>query len=410
MHDISSSEPSNVATLNEIQVANHVGISNLNRALSTSPVELSSPPLPAITPPLSQNVHTRTSQDAGNIPFGPPKAAEPGERDRSPSRVDSLSEMKPLDQQVDRTASVQPFPIPAHSVPPLKRRGISISSSISRAASVLTMIAPSRKGTAREELPVEPHVLSGRAPSELSHPRDEDKGKAYTNKQRPPSPRGRATSIAESPSLPLPVFGPHLWDEIYSSIRGNEGVDREINGTAPMQQQPNHATRVPSNDDLTSPNAHTPPQPPTVVSDSQARAVLCPSLAVRSDGSLLGEKGETRPDISPSTEIPLMLITTQPTPQERPSVHPRSSPLGDGHTELEQPGQSGGDRKPGDGQTEDERIREARPESPSQSNHGSQGCFKDLYRRAWKKYPCCYCIFHALSYCLYLCSCGPCCD
>ena len=504
VHDISSSEPSNVAILNEIQVANHEGIFSLNRALSTSPVEPSSPTLPAITPPLSQNVHIRASQGAGDIPFGPPKAAEPAERGRSPSQVDSLGEetvMKPLAQQVDRTASVRPFPTPTHPGPPLKRRGISMSSSISRAASVLTMIAPSRKGTAREELPVDPHILSGRAPSELSHQRDEDKGNAYTNEQTPPSPRGRATSTAESPSLPLPVFGPHLWDEIYSSIRGSEGVSPEVNGPAvgptfdqerrrvtaldewescaedsnaisdgaqrrtaelnpssnhtpdivipkrppecpvgrtysfnhsprydpnvprlletsgesrskldrtlnsapfldrteilmtpaqpAVQRQTNHATRVPSNDDLTSPNAHTPSQPQTVVSDSQARAVLCPGPAVHSDGSPLGEKAETRPDISLSTEIPLMPITTQPTPQERPSLHPRSSPLGDGCTEPGRPGQAGGDRKPGDGRTEDEGVREAGPESPSQSNHGSQGCFKELYRRAWKIYPRC---------------------
>jgi len=525
VHNISSFEPSSVATLKEFQDANHGGVLNLHRPFSASPLELSSPPLPAITPPLSRNVQTRTSQDAGNIPFGPPKATEPGERDRShSSQVDSLGEgnvMKPLAQQVDRTASVQPFPISStHSVPPLNRRGISISSSISRAASVLTMIAPSRsrKGTARGEHPVE-------HPSELSHPRNEDKGKAYTNEQRPPSPRGHATATAESPSLPLPVFGPHLWDEIYPLIHGNEDVGREANGTAvgptldqerklvtaldecathaedsdisygarcrtaelspssdhtpdtvipkrppeslvgrmysfnhslrydpnaphlpetsepreklkrtpdsapsldrteslitpphpvllPMQRQPNHAAPVPSNDELTGPNVYAPPQPPTVVSDSQARAALCPGPSVRSDRSLLEGKGETHPD----TEIPLMQrpvpITTQPTPQECPSLHPspRSSPLGDGQTEPEPPGQSGGDRKPEDRRTEDESIREAGRESPPLRKHGRQGGVKGRYLRAWKKYPCCCCIFHVLSFCYYLCSCGPCCD
>lgn len=511
-----------------LPVANHEGILNLNRAFSTSPVELSSPLLPAITPPLSQNVQTRKSQGAGNIPFGPPKAAEPGERDQSfTSQADSLGRanvMKPLAQQVDRTASMQPFPIPSTpSVPPLNRRGISISSSISRAASVLTMIAPSRsrRGTALGERPVEP-------PSELSHPRDEDKGNAYTKEQRPPSPQGHATATAESPSLPLPVFGPHLWDEIYPLIRGNEGVDREANGTAaeptldqerkgvtapdecgthaedsdtisysvqrrtaglnpssdhipdleipkrppeslvgrmysfnhsprygpnvphlpetsdpreklertldsapsldrteslitspepvllPMRMQPNHATRcgVPSNDELTSPTVHTPPQPPTVVSDSQAHAVLCPGPPLRSGRSLLEGKGDTHPDISPSTEIHLMQrhvpIITQPTPQECASLHPssRSSPLGDGQTEPESPGQSGGDRKPEDGRTEDKSVQEAERESPPLRKRESQGGVKGLYLRARKKYPCCSCISHVLSFCRSLCSCG----
>lgn len=296
------------------------------------------------------------------------------------------------------------------------------------------MIVPSRKGTAREELPVESHVLS--EPS--SHPRDEDKGKSYANEERPPSPRGRTTSTAESLSLPLPVFGPHLWDEIYSSIRGHEGVDREANGTAvgptlaqerkqvvtalderetnaedtdaildgsqrrpgmaepnpssdpkrpvlsPTQRQPNHDTRVPLSDDLTSPNVHTPPQP---------RAVPFPDPPVLSAREEKGETGpdpDPDPDIPPSTEITLLPITIQPgTHQERPSVHPRSSPLGDGNDEPEpeqQRGQSGGgDVKPGDGRTtKDERIREAgRPESRSQSMHP------------------------VLRFCYYLCSCGP---
>ena len=480
MHNMSSSGPSSVATLKEVQVVSHEGISNRNRASSTSPVGLSSPSHPPITPPLTQNVPTRPSQEADNTPFGSPKAAESGESDRSPpSQVDLLGEgnaMKSHAQQVHRTASVPPLPIPsAHSVPPLSRRGISISSSISRAASILTVIAPSRKGTARGEYPVEP------APFELSRPRDDENGKADINGQRLPS-RGRATTTPESPSLPLPVFGPHLWDEIYPLIHRNEGVD-PANGTAvkptldqerkrvtaldeyethgkdivvskippeslvgrtysfthsprhypnvshlpetsepreklertpdsapsldrtesmitlpqpvllPTRKQSDHATLASSNDDLTGPNVYTPPESPTVASDSQARAALGPGSPVRSDRSLLKGKGEMHPDISPPTEISLMQrpapITIQPTPQECPSSHTEPSPLGDKDTEPESPGQPGGDRKLGDGRTEDESTREAGRESPPQGKHESQGGVKGLYLRAWKKYSCC---------------------
>ena len=476
-----SSGPSGVAHLKGVQVASHEGITNRNRALSTSPVGLSSPSLPPITPPLPQNVPKQPSREADNTSFGPPEAAESGESDRSPSsQVDLLGEgnaMKSHAQQVHRTASVPPLPIPsAHSVPSLNRRGISISSSISRAASILTMIAPSRKGTARGECPVEP------APFELSHPRDDENGKADTNGQKLPS-QGRATATPESPSLPLPVFGPHLWDEIYPLIHRNEGVDHEANGTArkptldqerkrvaaldeceshgkdivipknppesplgrtysfthsprhdanvshlpetsdpreklrrtpgsapslnrteslitlphpvlsPTRKQHDHVTPVPSNDDLTGPNAYTPPESPTVVSDSQARAVLCPGSPVHSDRSLLEGKSETYPDVSLPTEIPLMQrpvpTIIQPTPQEYPSSHPEPSPLGDGDTEPESPGQSGGDRKLGDGRTEDESTREAERESPPQGKHEGQGGVKGLYLRAWKKYSCC---------------------
>jgi len=281
---------------------------------------------------------------------------------------------KPRAHEFDRAPSTHPSVKPSTpSAPALNQQSISVSSSPSHAAApVMTRTESSwtrtSRGTRSSNLGRDP--LTGGAPSELPHVRNEVKGSGYPNEQshtmssasspRPPLSSGDTAPVVGSPSQPQTVSEPRSLGRSNSRIQEDEGAGREPTPDK-KERKPKTVSKEPESrqedpaTDTSRARRHKPePTPPSSYTSPQSSIGRTYSSDLsrkndfgvpppRSDTSKLGGNSGHSSDSLPSSGVtqasftPPVSLSSQNQPKHGIGTSPNNNPTSssaDPHSQL----------------------------------------------------------------------------